>query len=396
MKHIYNLFCITLIVFLSASISFGQWTQTNSPLTTRVKAMATSTIGATLAGGDQGLALTSDGGLSWFALNANVPNMRVACIATGGTTVFVGTDAGSSSGIVRSAAGGPWTEIGPGGGFPIFFSIVYTGSKLIAGSDGRIVISNDNGATWTNTPYGSLGFVNALATIGGNIISGTFFGADVSSDEFKTWKSSNAGLIDTNISCLKVDGTLLYAGTNGGVYLSLDNGSSWQALNNGMKGKTVTSIVVTGTTLFAATADNGVYYSLTHGADWQSANTGLTDLAVNAIAIAGTNLLAGTNGHGVWKRPLAEFGASGVSASTANAAEIQIYPNPATNSITIENDDANISEINIRNIVGQNIFERKVTSSGEITVDLSNFASGSYLLTLHTRTGITTGKFVKQ
>jgi len=70
-----------------------------------------------------------------------------------------------------------------------------------------------------------------------------------------------------------------------------------------------------------------------------------------------------------------------------------ISPNPATNNITIETKQK--SELEITNINGQ-IIEKMKIKDNKTDIDISDFASGVYIIRAQTDSGITTKKFIKE
>lgn len=74
--------------------------------------------------------------------------------------------------------------------------------------------------------------------------------------------------------------------------------------------------------------------------------------------------------------------------SENNANGINIYPNPASNSITIITslDLANISEVSIANILGITVFKRiSDIADGKIILDVSKIPNGIYFLTVKSK-----------
>jgi hypothetical protein len=72
---------------------------------------------------------------------------------------------------------------------------------------------------------------------------------------------------------------------------------------------------------------------------------------------------------------------------------VQVYPNPALNSITIETPLK--SEIEILNIHGQ-LIESLVANNNKAIIDISSFPSGVYFLKVYMKKGIEVRKFVKE
>ncbi|MGA3013851.1 MAG: T9SS type A sorting domain-containing protein [Bacteroidales bacterium] len=75
---------------------------------------------------------------------------------------------------------------------------------------------------------------------------------------------------------------------------------------------------------------------------------------------------------------------------------IKIYPNPATDKITIET-TGTVKEINLAiiNIDGQQLITRQTTDP-KTSIDISTFPSGVYFVRLTNDKTVEVGKFVKQ
>ncbi|MBB6324468.1 hypothetical protein FHS59_000083 [Algoriphagus iocasae] len=86
------------------------------------------------------------------------------------------------------------------------------------------------------------------------------------------------------------------------------------------------------------------------------------------------------------------FSFIGLQKNIFSKPSLKIYPNPATDKLTIElSGDINIHQIDIYNISGQ-----KVQSSAQIgELNISELKQGIYLINLKTSEGNMTSKFVK-
>jgi len=75
--------------------------------------------------------------------------------------------------------------------------------------------------------------------------------------------------------------------------------------------------------------------------------------------------------------------ANAVTTGTVSApsiSEIKVYPNPASDHITIESsEDVTIGSISIYNIKGQKVIEQSI-KAGNIDIDTHNFAKGIYIM----------------
>ncbi|WP_046758397.1 T9SS type A sorting domain-containing protein [Kordia jejudonensis] len=84
-----------------------------------------------------------------------------------------------------------------------------------------------------------------------------------------------------------------------------------------------------------------------------------------------------------------------LSRNTVDSSNFQLYPNPATDFITIESkDNQTIQRVSIVDVQGRNVFT-STTATEQISV--SSLQQGMYFVTLETTTGaVTTKKFIKQ
>lgn len=71
---------------------------------------------------------------------------------------------------------------------------------------------------------------------------------------------------------------------------------------------------------------------------------------------------------------------------------VSVYPNPSTGLITVSNDNGFANSIRISNIAGQIVYTQNVSS--EVTVDLSTFGAGMYVVTVEGDNGSLVEKVV--
>jgi hypothetical protein len=89
---------------------------------------------------------------------------------------------------------------------------------------------------------------------------------------------------------------------------------------------------------------------------------------------------------------------TGINGSRSKPSSITIYPNPATDQITVEFEAPN-AVIEIKNTIGQTVYsEIGENSLGKhsMSINTSYFSSGLYLLTMKNDKGIVSQKFIKQ
>ena len=75
---------------------------------------------------------------------------------------------------------------------------------------------------------------------------------------------------------------------------------------------------------------------------------------------------------------------------------ITIYPNPANNYLSIGADEnTSIDSISIYNLLGQMVKSQHINENNNITIDVSNLRSGSYIVEVKTKKGIVRNKLIK-
>ncbi len=91
---------------------------------------------------------------------------------------------------------------------------------------------------------------------------------------------------------------------------------------------------------------------------------------------------------------VATFWASTLSNNDIDKTKFSIYPNPVSNQLHIDSDQAKIEQIIIYNLNGKQVF--KVDFHEDQSIELSNLAKGMYLVKVKTETGSLTKKLIKK
>ena len=113
----------------------------------------------------------------------------------------------------------------------------------------------------------------------------------------------------------------------------------------------------------------------------------------NTVVIYMKAPLATSSAYDVYVDNVSLKAAAVASVDNVFADNITIYPNPATNFIKISTTE-NISNVEVYNIVGKRVLSIKKLENNQ--VDISNLASGMYMLRLTNGTSVTTKKIMKQ
>ncbi len=241
---------VAFIFSLSSGLA-QTWVQSSAPRETW-RSIACSSDGIHLiAGGDEGIDESLDGGLTWLFLNP-VPSSSVACSADGTKIIAAGSGAVYTSGD----SGATWQQHALTTNDEYYVASSADGTKLAAvgfgGIFGSIYLSADSGATW-NTPEAPAGFwlsnfwSSAAISADGTTVAaaaeatrgnGTFLAGPIytSTDSGATWTPSGApSNVWYSVAC-SADGTRLVAaayagpsqiGGTGLIFTSTNSGTTW-------------------------------------------------------------------------------------------------------------------------------------------------------------------------
>lgn len=292
----------------------SNWIQTG--LQKNINAIAIK--GDTIFAGDNefGVFRSFDNGINWSGTGLN--DKVVYSLTISGNNVIVGT---ASHEIYVSTNWGDtfgWVDLpGPDGTVYSLASsegYVYAGLRDWYSNPMGVLVSQDHGLTWTQTPLNDKHPIS-LAANGSNVIAGTlYYGAYFSTDNGQTWTQTHLNCRE--VYSLESINNYLFAGTGttnwtntpqaiGGVYISDDCGDSWSF--SGLGDRHIFSLegaankIFAGTVYFPSPSTAGLMVSDDFGVTWEQ--TMLNNAPVFSLSASGQNMYAGMYGNGVYYSP---------------------------------------------------------------------------------------------
>jgi photosystem II stability/assembly factor-like uncharacterized protein len=381
-----------------------------------------------IAGTTDGEYVSSDNGLTWVKGDFSLPeyyNIGVEESVIIGDKIFAVTVLGVYMSVDN---GKTWTTNGALKDEGLF-SLATSGNTLYAGTCAGVFMSTDLGTTWTNINNGfpiTDNCIMSICTKENNIFIASNSGVFVSNNNGSSWTAVNNGFPSLSISAISVYGNNLFScAYANGVFLSTNNGTSWAPVNTGLAGPAmaVNSINVIGDYVYAGT-DKGVWkrplsefstlsvsptavniaapenstasFNITSNTDWsiQSFEDWFTLSKASGSGNATINLTAYANHSKTPRKATVIVSGYAVKSQavlvTQNGRtdkiktnDIDIYPNPATDHLTLTiGDSFNNPDytIKIMNVVGTVVYETKINQT-QYEVNITSWKmKGAYVL----------------
>ncbi len=349
---------------------------------------------------------------------------------------------GSSIIYSSSDHGATWNPLSTNGilGGIYCFKIV-NNDRIIAGGDGNMYTSGDNGASWWSsanlTDFSGDPYICYYLTkgFGDEVLAAVSeYGIWVSADNGSSWggEFNQIGTNDIYRMNINRDSTLYasYAGwvlrstdfgyawetstltpsqfvtslafsqtntifigtTDMGVLKSSDDAKTWLPANTGIENKAVWFLTFDSSgTLWAGTDSNGVYYSTNGGASWTQENDGLADtISVGVFSLSDGFLYAVTSQGYIYR---SNSKVTAIQTLKDNRPEnfmlSQNYPNPFNPTTTIRYSipKASFVSLKVYDALGREVLtlvnEEKSPGNYSVVFDGSKFSSGVYFYRMY-------------
>jgi photosystem II stability/assembly factor-like uncharacterized protein len=389
MRKIILSFCLTFICYCG----YAQWTTLSSGSTNDLRSVYFTDVNHGFAVGDYGtIVKTSDGGTTWIITSVGTNIQLHSVFFTNANTGYAVGGNASNSGIIykTSDAGINWTIVANNIS-EVFRSVYFPNADtgFAVGVNGSIMKTLNAGSQWTTLQSG----------ININLSSAYFFNTNkgfVTGDNGTILNTINGG---TNwISMMSGTYNHLHSvyfpdvnngiavGNQGTILTTLDGGSSWNVLVLNIPQKNLNSIHAIHTTAHNyayIVGQSGIFIKCNDNYIWNHyfipgiAQTLNSVYFINkdvgyTVGDYGT-ILKTTNGGGV---------SVGMNDSKGENSNVNIYPNPASDHLTIEAPILSISSrLSLYSLQGIKLLNQE-TSEPVTTIDISSFPDGVYFLAI--------------
>jgi len=187
--------------------------------------------------------------------------------------------------------------------------------------------------------------------------------------------------------------------SNSKVFVSEDGGLSWLNYKFNLPGFSALALV------WDNNGEDGLYLGMDYGIfyidntlnEWQPYSTNLPNVIINELEINSTDgkIYAGTYGRGLWASPYVPHLLN--TTSLLNDTDVEIFPNPVKNSVTINFRKGAEADFSIYDQLGKLVrYQPNVYISQPHSIDISELNSGIYFIRINSDIGTITKRLIKK
>ena len=187
--------------------------------------------------------------------------------------------------------------------------------------------------------------------------------------------------------------------SNSKVFVSEDGGLSWLNYKFNLPGFSALALV------WDNNGEDGLYLGMDYGIfyidntfnEWQPYSTNLPNVIINELEInsADGKIYAGTYGRGIWASPYVPHLLN--TTSLLNDTDVEIFPNPVKNSVTLNFKKGAEADFRIYDQLGKLVrYEPNVYISQPYSIDISELNSGIYFIRINSDIGTITKRLIKK
>lgn len=334
--------------------------------------------------GSANLLTSDDNGINWCYYSENRPFTDPSCIALIENHVMVGTH---FNGIYVIKIGeDTWFSFNqglpPGG----VYSFVQHNGYLYTTNYEHVYRTDSIGGIWSMLNNGlPVTSVNKIYSHDNILYLSTGEGIFTSNDNGNSW--SHMASMTQPVYCVGFKDTDIYIGSIYAVYKSIDKGLTWIEINGGLEFSYPGTFATDGTHLFIAT-NNGCFMLNEQENYWININSGTTFELAHDIEVINNNLYIST--EETYRRSISNI--LGLEATPVRES-LKVYPNPATEVVSIQLPIDKPCTLELYNSQGQLLQTCMAKGLYQLTID--NLPTGIYNLKARNEQTTMTQKFIK-
>lgn len=392
-----------LTFILTCTLLKAQWTSHNLGWTWEsVRALYFMNATQGYAAGDYGaFAKTTDGGITWTDINpGSLYIINGIYFFDNNNGLFVN----NNSEIRKTTNGGStWTSVYTQSNVQLQdITFINSTTGIAVGGEGGICTvlkSTNGGSTWAaqtvNGYYGWLWDVEFSTSTTGYAVG--IAGAVIkSTDGGATWNLQTTGVTEWLRGVSFIDANTGYASGDGGVILKTTNGgTTWVQQTSGTTADIYAVKFINANTGYAVCSNGYILKTVNGGTTWTvnyTASDGFLKISIPTSSVAYAGSILGN----VYKNS----NLTGVENTYRNKFNIELYPNPCSNSffmdITSGNEMNNVV-LRIIDVTGREMLSHAGITSGKTEINTENLTGGIYYFSVSDDSGpLYTGKFVKE
>jgi photosystem II stability/assembly factor-like uncharacterized protein len=403
-------FTVLLFALVGMISAMAQWDSLSSGTTNLLSSVFFNNANTGYVVGDSGTILkTTDGGLNWLPLNSGTsvflksvhfPQENIGYVVGGGGTILKTTDGGinwiiKNSGITYSVVS-------------IYFTDTETGYAAGGGgvwaSSGRLYKTTNGGESWSE--IFSIGFtcfkVSFTSPDTGFIAAWDLAFGDVyyyiskTTDGGVTWNTLSIGDVNeyaiTDVCFVDIN-TGYAVGVVGTILKTTDGGIFWTSLSSGTS-ETLNSVFFIDSTTGYVVGNNIILKTIDGGANWTSQSMEASGelLSVNFPSLE-TGYIVGDSG--IILKTI-NGGGLGFNENGISSKFLKVFPNPATDKITISTTAiTGTTQFSIFNVSGKKVLEMQFMDN-ETHIDISALPRGVYIVRVRNEMMVDVAKMIKE
>tara|TARA_B100001063_G_scaffold54620_1_gene48620 strand:- start:637 stop:3120 length:2484 start_codon:yes stop_codon:yes gene_type:complete len=282
---------------------------------------------------------------------------------------------------------------------PVLTDVIYIGLnhvyKSVASGNNWTVISQELGGNLNQLKIANSNNLFIYASRGGLL----FKTEDGGATDWLQLPSPGGSINSIAIHPTNPEKIAVATTSNSKVFVSEDGGLSWLNYKFNLPGFSALALV------WDNNGEDGLYLGMDYGIfyidntfnEWQPYSTNLPNVIINELEInsADGKIYAGTYGRGLWASPYVPHLLN--TTSLLNDTDVEIFPNPVKNSVTINFRKGAEADFRIYDQLGKLVrYQPNVSISQPYSIDISELNSGIYFIRINSDIGTITKKLIKK